>query len=250
MHSTNCFRFLIYSLLVLGVFMYDFDRFAWRWADLVSLSYSMCLPCWGRKHLSQNISVQLKFDLCLIYVAIIIQQVQNPKWKGITWGLLPLHSSGITACTYHLFYNQIPLLVPLQAFLTCVGNITAAYAAYRLAISNGWEPPEKLSAFLPSADASPSTDDETAAITEESASLIGFEDLGDALAGDSDYTFLLKLFGGCAVASYAFKYGELLFDFPFDENLLLGLSVVFVPSLLNAFKWYKRSQDSSFEGWF
>lgn len=176
--------------------------------------------------------------------------VQNPKWKGITWGLLPLHSSGITACTYHLFYNQIPLLVPLQAFLTCVGNITAAYAAYRLAISNGWEPPEKLSAFLPSADASPSTDDETAAITEESASLIGFEDLGDALAGDSDYTFLLKLFGGCAVASYAFKYGELLFDFPFDENLLLGLSVVFVPSLLNAFKWYKRSQDSSFEGWF
>ena len=38
----------------------------------------------------------------------------NPRWKGLTWGLLPLHSSGITACTYHLFYNQIAVLVPLQ----------------------------------------------------------------------------------------------------------------------------------------
>ena len=37
--------------------------------------------------------------------------VDNPSWKGLTWGLLPLHSSGITACTYHLFYNRIPILV-------------------------------------------------------------------------------------------------------------------------------------------
>lgn len=34
--------------------------------------------------------------------------VENPTWKGLTWGLLPLHSSGITACTYHLFFNRIP----------------------------------------------------------------------------------------------------------------------------------------------
>ena len=33
---------------------------------------------------------------------------ENPTWKGLTWGLLPLHSSGITACTYHLFFNRIP----------------------------------------------------------------------------------------------------------------------------------------------
>ena len=58
--------------------------------------------------------------------------VKNPTWKSLTWGLLPLHSSGITACVSHLFYNQIALLVPLQAFLTCVGNTTVAYAAFTL----------------------------------------------------------------------------------------------------------------------
>ena len=175
----------------------------------------------------------------------------NEKWKGITWGLLPLHSSGITACTYHLFYNQIPLLVPLQALLTCVGNTTAAYAAYRLAKSNGWQAPEQFD-FLNQGDYNIREDEtnQNSQTKGESPTLIGFEDLGDALAKDNDYTFLLKLFGGCAVASYAIKYGELLVQFPFDANLLLGISFVFVPSLLNAFKWYKRSQDPSFEGWF
>lgn len=84
----------------------------------------------------------------------------------------------------------------------------------------------------------------------EGSSLIGFEDLGDALAKDNDYSFLIKLFGGCAVASYAIKYIPLFFDFPFSPNFLLSLSVILIPSLLNAFKWYKRSLDPTFEGWF
>lgn len=185
---------------------------------------------------------------------------------------LPLHSSGITACTYHLFYNRIPILVPFQAFLTCVGNTTAAYAALRIALSNGWTPPiEQLRAITQgkATDVTPTL----GLPKEESRSLVGFEDLGDALAGDNDYSFLLKLFGGCAAASYMYvlnlsrcikscgrasysvmsnriKYGETFFDFPFDANVWLGLSVVLVPSSLNAFKWWKRSQDPSFEGWF
>jgi len=85
---------------------------------------------------------------------------------------------------------------------------------------------------------------------KEFSSLIGFEDLGDALAEDNDYTFLLKLFGGCALLSYVVKYGELFFDFPFDPSLELGVALVALPSGLNAFKWYKRSKDPSFEGWF
>jgi len=180
--------------------------------------------------------------------------VNNQKWKGLTWGLLPLHTSGITACTYHLFYNAIPSLVPLQALLTCVGNTTAAFAAYRIAISNGWTSPIKQLSFLNSS----STDTDTAMIKQndsetkamENSSLIGFEDLGDALAQDNDYIFLVKLFAGCAVASYTIKYGELIFNFPFDANLGLGLAVITVPSMLNAFKWYKRSSDPNFEGWF
>ena len=177
--------------------------------------------------------------------------VDNPAWKGLTWGLIPLHSSGITACTYHLFYNRIPILVPLQALLTCVGNTTAAIAAYRIARSNGWQPSvdEKLisaaDSFSNASSTSPSVNSK-----DESQSLVGFEDLGAALAGDNDYTFLIKLFFGCAIASYAIKYGETFFDFPYDANVYLGLTVIAVPSALNAFKWYKRSLDPEFEGWF
>ena len=85
---------------------------------------------------------------------------------------------------------------------------------------------------------------------EESPSLVGFEDLGDALADDNDYTFLLKLFAGSAAASYAIKYGELWFPQPFEANVYLGLSFIFIPSMLNAYKWHRRSQDPEFEGWF
>lgn len=182
--------------------------------------------------------------------------VQNPKWKGLTWGLLPLHSSGITACTYHLFYNQIPILVPLQAFLTCVGNTTAMYATYRIAISNGWTPlwtkteNEELMLTVTTSPGATVAKENKMIVQEENPSLIGFEDLGNALANDNDYTFLIKLFLGCAVGSYVIKYGETFFDFPFDANLGLALGVIFIPSLLNAYKWYRRSSDATFEGWF
>ena len=178
--------------------------------------------------------------------------VQNPTWKGLTWGLLPLHSSGITACTYHLFYNQIPILVPLQALLTCLGNTTAAIASYRIARSNGWKPEvdERLTSVADSLTGSTNDSSNGQKSQEESESLVGFEDLGAALADDNDYSFLLKLFAGCAVSSYMIKYGELFFDFPFDASVYLAFGVIGVPSALNAFKWYKRSQDPTFEGWF
>eukprot|EP00531_Pseudo-nitzschia_arenysensis_P006852 CAMPEP_0116118410 /NCGR_PEP_ID=MMETSP0329-20121206/2089_1 /TAXON_ID=697910 /ORGANISM="Pseudo-nitzschia arenysensis, Strain B593" /LENGTH=467 /DNA_ID=CAMNT_0003612035 /DNA_START=84 /DNA_END=1487 /DNA_ORIENTATION=- len=182
--------------------------------------------------------------------------VDNKAWKGLTWGLLPLHSSGITACTYHLFYNRIPFLVPLQALLTCVGNTTAAIATYRVARSNGWKPEgideEWISKvdFLTNAPTSETAAAAQSLTAEESESLVGFEDLGDALAGDNDYSFLIKLFAGCAFASYVIKYGETYFDFPYEANPFLGLAFILVPSGLNAYKWYRRGQDPSFEGWF
>ena len=173
--------------------------------------------------------------------------VKNPTWKGLTWGLIPLHSSGITACVSHLFYNQIAILVPLQAFLTCIGNTTAAFAAYRIARSNGWKP--NLPAVLQSKliDLPPIEMKET---TKESQSLVGFEDLGDALANDNDYTFLLKLFAGCALFSYLIKYGETFFDFPYEANVFVAIALIAFPTALNCYKWNRRSRDPTFEGWF
>lgn len=197
-----------------------------------------------------HISSLIEFLVAMGFAWRWADVVGNPTWKGLTWALIPLHSSGIAACTYHLFYNRIPFLVPLQAFLTCVGNITAAYAGFRIAKSNGWTPPPSLSFLKFLDDEHLSTMKPANEIRKESDSLVGFEDLGDALANDTDISFLFKLFAGCAIASYTIKYGELFLDFPFEANPYLALYIILMPSLLNAFKWYKRSQDPSFEGWF
>ena len=204
-------------------------------------------------HISSLVEFLVAMGFCWRWATV----VDNKTWKGLTWGLLPLHSSGITACTYHLFYNRIPFLVPLQALLTCVGNTTAAIAAYRIARSNGWKPDDIDEQLVSAADFltnAPSSDvvteRESSLSVEESESLVGFEDLGQALSGDNDYSFLIKLFAGCAVASYVIKYGETYFNFPYDANPTLGLAFIIIPSGLNAYKWYRRGQDPSFEGWF
>lgn len=207
-------------------------------------------------HVSSLVEFLIAMGFCWRWADI----TGNPKWKGLTWGLLPLHSSGITACVSHLFYNNIALLVPFQAILTCIGNTTAAWAAYRIAVSNGWklQLPDFLEKYnnlvlpLDPIDSETKLTEQANRVQEERKSLIGFEDLGEALANDNDYSFLFKLFAGCAMASYLIKYGELFLAFPFgDENmLLLGFTFIMIPSALNAYKWYRRSQDPTFEGWF
>jgi hypothetical protein len=146
--------------------------------------------------------------------------------------------------------------------MTLIGNTTAAYAAYRLAVSNGWKYPGKQ--FFPGLLASVNilqgpitqgTDDYESKATDSPSSssswmMVGFEDLGPAFAADTDATFVIKLFVGCTVASYAVKYGELLLDFPFDADIYVALAIIFSSSALNAFKWLKRSEDPSFDGWF
>jgi len=215
---------------------------------------ALSVPTWII-HVSSLVEFLVAMGFCWRWADV----AQNPKWKGLTWGLLPLHSSGVTACVSHLFYNQIPILVPLQAFWTCIGNTTAAIAAYRIAISNGWKASGVLSALsilenFVSADGLGDLPDRTTSESrrrsQKDGQLVGFEDLGQALSSDNDYGFLLRLFVGCTVASYLIKYGETLFEFPLQANLNLALAIIALPSALNAFKWYKRSQDSTFDGWF
>jgi Protein of unknown function (DUF3593)/Protein of unknown function (DUF2499) len=203
-------------------------------------------------HVSSLVEFLVAMGFCWRWADV----VDNPAWKGLTWGLLPLHSSGITACVSHLFYNQIVILVPIQAILTCIGNTTAAYAAFRIATSNGWRPswtilPVTLeNQLFDDVNRLPMYSSDASQKVEEAKSLVGFEDLGDALAGDNDYTFLLKLFVGCALFSYIIKYGETFFDFPYNDSIPLSLIFVIVPSALNAYKWNRRSKDPSFDGWF
>ena len=65
---------------------------------------------------------------------IVCKHAGNPKWKGLTWGMMPLLGGALCACTYHFYYNSpdLDFLVAVQASLTWIGNATCAAAAYRI----------------------------------------------------------------------------------------------------------------------
>lgn len=165
----------------------------------------------------------------------------NEKWKGLTWGMLPLHASGIAACTYHFFYNSSALqfLVTTQAGLTCLGNITLAIAAYRIAISNGWTFSE-LNPF-PSSSTSPK-----GVIVDQNAAIpLVIED-----AKESDVALAAKLTILTFVTAYAVKYGELGLDLPFTPNPLAATAIVLGIPGLTAYNFYSKSQSEGGEGGF
>ena len=163
----------------------------------------------------------------------------NERWKGMTWAMIPSHTSGICACVYHLFYNapSVGYIVLLQALFTLVGNTTLAWAAYRLAASNGWslqaalgsgeppEPPEPPAASLPAAPAPVRT-------------------LPDGA--------LLTVLTWTIAASYVIKYGETLLPFTIDDEVApyAAAALISAPTALNVWKWSQRSQAGAedFEG--
>ena len=57
------------------------------------------------------------------------------EWRWLTWGMLPLHASGVCACVQHFFFNAADLewLVTAQGALTMAGNAGMCAAAGKLA---------------------------------------------------------------------------------------------------------------------
>eukprot|EP00965_Chrysotila_dentata_P149039 4922669-Pleurochrysis_carterae.AAC.1 len=184
---------------------------------------------------------------------------------------LDMHSS--ICCFYVLV-----CLAGRQAVLTCFGNTTVAYAAYLLARSNGWtwaRGVEDLPAWLPLPDfltqGAAATEQTTRLSSLESAQttadtkgtvgatlngdgsreearsegLVGFEDLGETWSADSDAAFFGKLLAGCLALSYLVKYLGMYIQPPTELLPAVALALVFVPSLLNALKWQRRSQDGA-----
>lgn len=141
----------------------------------------------------------------------------NQRWKGLVWGMLPLHTSGLCACTFHLFYNAPTLnaLVALQAGLTCFGNATMALATYRIANSDS---------VVNSAE------------TDESAKLSSDH--------ESNVSYFTKVFVASAIVSAFIKWGSLNVDWPFDPTWPAALALIGIPTTLNILKWAVRSQTS------
>merc|ERR1719217_473546 len=157
----------------------------------------------------------------------------NPRWRGLTWGMLPLHASGVAACTYHFFYNNpdLAFLVTLQAGLTFLGNSTVCIAALRIALSNGWTL-QQLNPFAEKEGGEPA-----APVTDSAAAAASFP--GAAVAPNAVKLVLLT-----ALASVAVKYGELLLGgFPFEANAIAAALIWAAPPAAVPWRYKQLSAE-------
>lgn len=189
---------------------------------------ALSVACWV-----VHVSSLLEWLAAMQLVWFVAERERVPAYKGLTWAMLPLHTSGLIACTYHLFYNRpdVALLLPFQAGCTLVGNCCVAYAAYRIAAQK-----EQLRTVGDPAEApsAPSPDS-----PQDVASRTTFPD--DVL-GDGQ---LAQLLIASIVGAYIVKYGELV-ALPFfaEGGLDRALPFVVVPTMLNVFKWWTRGQEA------
>jgi len=186
----------------------------------------------------------------------------NPRWKGLTWGMLPFHSSGLCACTYHVFYNAPPVagLVALQSLLTVVGDMTCWYAAYRIFEFARDNPSSTSAGALPvgwQAAADPATGatyyfSDTGETTWDVARISAKGAAPQVAAGagglESEVAYFGKLTALCIAASALVKWGELQLDFPFEPTYPAAFALIGVPTALNILTWIQRSRatDSNF----
>ena len=50
------------------------------------------------------------------------EATDNPRWKGMAWGMIPSLGSAMAACTWHFFYNSpdLEFLVVVQVSYTAL----------------------------------------------------------------------------------------------------------------------------------
>lgn len=193
---------------------------------------ALSIPTWAI-HFSSVFEYVIAMNLVWNFAKV----TNNEKWKGLAWGMLPLHASGVCACTYHIFYNAPALqyVVTLQAFTTLLGNITCMIAAYRIAKSNGWSIEDALN-FLPASKTSP------AGLTIEGIATSPLQTPEEYDPNTTKILFaqlsLLVLF-----ASYLTKYGELGIDIPFSPSVPISASMIIGFPALTATYFYTKGKD-------
>jgi hypothetical protein len=158
----------------------------------------------------------------------------NPRWKGLTWAMMPAHASGLCACVYHTFYNSpaVIQLVALQAALTVVGNTAMAYTALRIWLFAKTVP----SALVPESSQVTMAHQDTTIVDLPGAAM-----RPSALGQPSAVSFYSSLAVKAVALAMIVKYGELFLDAPFEPSLAPALAVVAVLSGVNTGKWWIRS---------
>ena len=180
-------------------------------------SNALSLPTWA-----VHVSSVTEWALAMKYVARHADRTGNAKWKNLTLGMSPFLASGITACTFHAFYNptSISVLVPLQALLTLLGNTGCAVAAYTIA--NDDSEREAQSRDAPVA-------------------------LRGAPSIENGVAFALQLATWTTLASAAVKYGELASpasDFFSQPSYEKGLAIITIPTVAWTYYALNASEEA------
>jgi hypothetical protein len=209
-------------------------KFGLPWVSHTEPINALTIPTWAI-HFSSVLEYLIAMDLVWKFSEI----TKNDKWKGLTWGMLPLHASGICACTYHFFYNPSALqfLVSMQAGFTLLGNITCMIAAYRIARSNGWNPDE-VNPF-------PRSNSDPRGLVADG---IAATPLSLVEPQESNQVLAAKVVGATLALSYAIKYGSLGMDLPFEPNAVVALALVLGIPAITAYQFYSRSNPAELAG--
>lgn len=200
------------------------------WVTHTEPANALTIPTW-MIHFSSVFEYLFAMNLVWQYS----ETTGNEKWKGLTWGMLPLHASGICACTYHFFYNDpsLQFLVTSQAGLTLLGNITCMIAAFRIARSNRWT--------LSEANPFPRSSTSSTGLVADNIAAMPLE---TTESRDSNAVLAVKLIAITAVSSYAIKYGELGLDAPFNPNALLASAMVVGIPAITAYQYAAKSKQN------
>jgi len=177
---------------------------------------ALSIPTWAI-----HFSSVFEWLFAMGFVSQYAQATGNERWRWLTYGMLPLHASGVAACSYHFFYNSadVGFLVAVQAGLTLLGNTTVCIAALLIALSNGWSLKD-LNPF--GAKDEGEGEGATAAATAITTQPV--------LAAPLLAAELLLL---TTAASYLVKYGEAALSLPFEPNALIGWAlVVGIPAIV------------------
>jgi Protein of unknown function (DUF2499) len=195
---------------------------------------ALSIPTWAI-----HFSSVLEYLVAMQLVWQFSEATGNEKYKGLVWGMLPLHASGICACTYHFFYNapSLQFLVTAQAGLTLLGNLTCMLAAFRIAQSNGWSWSD-LFKWFPASPTSPQ------GLVVDSLAAKPLEPVAGGLGHLSNTQLTGLLVGATLAMSYGIKYGSLQLDLPFEPNPLAATGLIVLIPGLTAFQYYTSSKAS------
>lgn len=227
---------------------------------------ALSVPTWG-VHVFSLVEWLVAMGLVWSYA----ETSANKGWRALTWGMLPLHASGVCACAQHFFFNAADLewLVAAQGALTFVGNAGMCAAAGVIIEEDTKRAKHERAEGQDGAEESGTSRGSVKAFSAGSSSGsrdaagdsrvnlstyfadFDVENFATLWAGDRDATFatkiaMLSLIVAAIVRGASLGFGPYFADggeLQSARGLVAGVFVV-APFSLNVLKWRRREADA------